>query len=125
MTESEKLECVFAQAKSVRSLKLHNGNYSLSSFVGFFRCVQKFHAACLNYIPRPYPGKVTFYEADQGDQRLKARRSWSALALGGCDVVTVPGDHLSIMMPSGVEGLALRMRSSLENTYRRVAAGEN
>jgi amino acid adenylation domain-containing protein len=61
--------------------------------------------------PSPYPGKVTVFRAAAGD-RVGRDGGWEALAKA-LEVVTVPGDHHSMVEPPHVEALARALREAL------------
>jgi thioesterase domain-containing protein len=67
--------------------------------------------------PRPYPGRITVVRA-AGSDRLGADPAggWSDLA--AADVVTVPGDHHSMVISPHVESLARALRSALDGAAR-------
>jgi len=61
--------------------------------------------------PRCYPGKVTVFRA-AGSDRLGRDGGWGTLA-GSLEVVTVPGDHHSLVKPPHVEALARALKGAL------------
>jgi amino acid adenylation domain-containing protein len=70
-----------------------------------------------DYVPRPYPGRVTLLRARaQSLSRLQGRDlGWGALAGGGSDVIIVPGSHDTLLKEPYVRALAGRLRACLEN----------
>ena len=69
----------------------------------------------------PYPGRITVFKA--GDDVFSAPLArhgmgWARIALGGIDVVTVPGGHLSMLQEPYVERLALELRDALDRARR-------
>jgi thioesterase domain-containing protein len=69
--------------------------------------------AGINWEPRPYAGKVTVFRAE-GSDRLgpDGTGEWGAFA-EAVGVVTVPGDHFSMVKPPHVEALARALREAL------------
>ncbi|HYG63179.1 MAG TPA: amino acid adenylation domain-containing protein, partial [Thermoanaerobaculia bacterium] len=67
--------------------------------------------------PRPFPGRITVVRA-AGSGHLDAGPDgdWSALA--AADMVTVPGDHHSMVTSPHVESLARALRSVLDGAAR-------
>ncbi|BCX48876.1 hypothetical protein HAHE_27840 [Haloferula helveola] len=53
------------------------------------------YQAMIAYRPRPFPGKVTLFKAMEGSDKyeLPADYHWADLALGGFEIVPVPGRH--------------------------------
>jgi thioesterase domain-containing protein len=69
----------------------------------------------------PYPGRITVFKA--GDDVFSAPlirhgMGWARVALGGIDVVTVPGGHLSMLQEPYVERLAGELRDALDRACR-------
>jgi thioesterase domain-containing protein len=69
--------------------------------------------AARTWEPRPYAGKVTVFRA-AGSHRLgpDGTGGWGAFA-AAVEVVTVPGDHHSLVRPPHVEALADALREVL------------
>jgi amino acid adenylation domain-containing protein len=66
----------------------------------------------------PYDGRITVFKA--GDDVFTAPLAahgmgWAEVALGGVDVVTVPGGHLSMLEAPHVERLSAEFRGALDN----------
>jgi len=68
------------------------------------------------YTPRPYPGRLILYRADETWEATgpDAQRGWDDLALGGVEVHTVPGDHFTLIRQPHVQTLAERLRAYLD-----------
>ncbi|MGK5094321.1 beta-ketoacyl synthase N-terminal-like domain-containing protein [Deltaproteobacteria bacterium TL4] len=57
------------------------------------------NAAMLNYIPRPYSGRLVFFRAQESwkpDLTYHPEHFWIELAAGGIEINTVPGNHLTM-----------------------------
>ena len=70
----------------------------------------------------PYPGRITVFKA--GDDVFSAPlvrhgMGWARIALGGIDVVTVPGGHLSMLQEPYVERLSVELAGALDRASRR------
>jgi thioesterase domain-containing protein len=90
---------------------------SLEQFQGFIRALRTHTEAWRNYRPRPYPGKLTLFRAeDQDHLEDQADLGWGDLAAGGVQVYSVPGDHLTMIHPPHVKRLAEVMRACLDET---------
>jgi thioesterase domain-containing protein len=71
--------------------------------------------------PRPYPGRLTVLRAAESDRLGPiSDGGWGRLA--ATEVITVPGDHLRMVTPPHVEGLAAALRSALERSDRSVGS---
>jgi hypothetical protein len=86
----------------------------------FRRLMATHYQALRDYTPRPYPGRVTLFRARTRPLfRLYGRDlGWEALAGGGLDVISIPGNHESIMKEPHVRTLAAALTDRL-----RAAAG--
>ena len=75
------------------------------------------------YRPAPRTGRLTLLlaarrpAATNGRSAVDPAAAWAALAAGGAELVSLPGDHYSILRPPAVAGLATALRRRL------VAAG--
>jgi thioesterase domain-containing protein/NAD(P)-dependent dehydrogenase (short-subunit alcohol dehydrogenase family)/acyl carrier protein len=73
--------------------------------------------AAVNYHPEVYPGKLTLFRstqrvAQEGNDQLLG---WGELASGGVQVHHVPSTHFSILKEPGVQVLAEKLRSRLDD----------
>jgi thioesterase domain-containing protein/acyl carrier protein len=68
------------------------------------------------YVPRPYPGKVTLFRATEQPYGIHPDRTngWSGLALGGIEVIDIPGHHGAIMREPRVHILAAHLMHCLK-----------
>jgi amino acid adenylation domain-containing protein len=67
---------------------------------------------------RPYPGKITLLRAREGKANPARDYSdltmgWGAVAVGGVDVLEVPGDHRTMLSEPHIRGLADALRSAI------------
>jgi thioesterase domain-containing protein len=55
--------------------------------------------ALLNYVVKPYPGRVTLFRARDGSPRIHSDPfgGWGDIAAGGVEIVEVPGNHNSML----------------------------
>jgi len=74
------------------------------------------HLASANYAPRPYPGRITFFRPAEKSIRDSddPQAGWVELAVGGLEIVDVPGDHNNILDEPQVRVLAQRLKVCLE-----------
>ena len=85
----------------------------------------KFAAA--NYLPRPYPGRITLLRCTERDIRDRDDYflGWGRLAAGGIDVFDVPGHHLTITKEPNIRVLADRLRDCIEKASADVSPPNN
>ena len=81
----------------------------------FVRAVQ----AARQYVPKPYNGRVDLFRAEQ-HASLSPDLGWRKLALGGVEIHTVPGDHLSIIREPHVRLLAAGLRTVIDSVINGV-----
>jgi thioesterase domain-containing protein len=86
------------------------------------RIAERHWRAVLSYRPKAYPGRITLFRSrfQSPFLGLGSTMGWDRVALGGVDVVRVPGGHLSVLQPPNVDVLAKRLRERL--MLRRRAA---
>ncbi len=79
--------------------------------------------AMMRYQPQIYPGRITFFRADNpiSDTSYDPIEDWRTLATGGVEVHMVPGDHYTMLREPSVLVTAEWLRVCL-NTTRTVAA---
>ncbi|HLF05225.1 MAG TPA: alpha/beta fold hydrolase [Dehalococcoidia bacterium] len=66
------------------------------------------------YVPKPYPGRLTYFWAvDRAENSLHPRDGWRQVAEGGLDIHRVPGDHLTMMREPHVQILARQLKECL------------
>nr|AYM54551.1 short-chain dehydrogenase/reductase SDR [Racemicystis crocea] len=65
-----------------------------------------------SYVPKPYPGRITYFRAEERDPYNPARpeASWIDLARGGIEIHVVPGNHMTMMAMPHVEVVAGHVR---------------
>jgi thioesterase domain-containing protein/acyl carrier protein len=82
----------------------------------FRRLMATHYQALRDYTPRPYPGRVTLFRARTRPLfRLYGRDlGWAALAGGGLDVISIPGNHESILKEPHVRTLASALKDRLQ-----------
>jgi thioesterase domain-containing protein len=70
-------------------------------------------AACLRYVPPVYPGRLTLFRPPERnlDAGQNLEYGWAGMALGGLDIIEVPGSHLE-MPVSEIVACELRRRIS-------------
>jgi thioesterase domain-containing protein len=72
--------------------------------------------ALRNYAPHIYPGRLTLFGARMQPIFSSHRRDkgWSALAAGGLEIRTVPGNHLAMLQEPHVKAFAEELRDCLD-----------
>lgn len=69
-----------------------------------------------NYLPRPYPGRLTVVRSSEWASRKDKAwhlRRWAELASGGIETIVLPGEHSSVLQDSHVELLSAHLRKSI------------
>jgi amino acid adenylation domain-containing protein len=71
--------------------------------------------AMRNYLPAVYPGRLTLFRASEnaGKNSHDLTDGWGALAAGGVEIHTVPGNHYSIVREPNVRVLAELLKTCL------------
>lgn len=82
----------------------------LERYFDFYR--KEYYAVRDAYVPKPYAGHIHFFESTETEDSQSKWR-WSALALGGCSVIAVPGEHLRVVRGDGAKTLADHIRNAL------------
>jgi thioesterase domain-containing protein len=77
------------------------------------------HMARRHYQPRHYPGRLVLFRAEQVPNWIGSRfddplMGWGDLAVGGIEVQTVPGDHLTLLNRRNAGSLARQLNTYLE-----------
>ncbi len=72
--------------------------------------------ASRNYVPKTYAGKVTLFRVQEQGVGILDRdyHGWDHWALGGVDVVEVPGDHVKVIEEPHVRVVAERLRDCID-----------
>jgi thioesterase domain-containing protein/acyl carrier protein len=77
--------------------------------------------AMLNYEPRPFPGQLTVFKAEETTaERGDAQRGWEDFTLEGVELLDVPGDHFTMVRAPHVKALAEALARCLENAMTCV-----
>jgi aspartate racemase len=84
------------------------------------RIAERHWRAVLGYRPKSYPGRITLFRSrfQSPFLGLGSMMGWDRVALGGVEVVRVPGGHLSVLQPPNVDVLAKRLRERLARKRR-------
>jgi amino acid adenylation domain-containing protein len=77
-------------------------------------------AASLRYVPPVYPGRLTLFRPpiEKLDAGQNAQYGWAGMALGGLDIVEVPGSHLEMPVSEIVAAELARRISEAHATAR-------
>jgi amino acid adenylation domain-containing protein len=73
--------------------------------------------AAIEHHTAPYDGRVAVFKAEVdpfGWARHDARLGWGSVALGGLEIVPVPGEHLSMLADPHVADLADALRGTID-----------
>jgi amino acid adenylation domain-containing protein len=74
------------------------------------------YQAARQYVPAPYPGRVTFIYAQEEISTPENIFGWETLATGGVEVIAVPGNHQSMIKAPQVHRLAEQLKARLTQT---------
>ncbi len=79
--------------------------------------------ACVEYIARPYPGKVTDFRPIKQYRMLdQPGVKWDQLAQGGQDIVILPVYPAGMLVEPFVKHLAVALKRSIDDAIRRYEA---
>jgi thioesterase domain-containing protein/acyl carrier protein len=82
--------------------------------------------ASWNYIPKPYPGRVTdIRPAKQYRVFSKPDLKWDRLAKGGQEVIVLPVNPATMLVEPFIEHLAVALRQSIDAAMRRCDASSS
>jgi amino acid adenylation domain-containing protein len=93
-----------------------SGGLELTEARRLFRVLRGNVDALYDYVPRPYPGRLLYFRAEQRRAVDPPRPEipWIELARGGVEILLVPGDHQTMHEPPHVQAVAERLKRSLE-----------
>jgi acyl transferase domain-containing protein/thioesterase domain-containing protein/acyl carrier protein len=86
----------------------------------------RFEAAAARYRARAWPGRATLFRAEQLFDMFETAApdyGWSDVVRGGVDVVTVPGDHDTLLLGANAEVMLGRLRDAIDVAQRACAEG--
>ncbi|GAB1539219.1 hypothetical protein NUACC21_18850 [Scytonema sp. NUACC21] len=75
--------------------------------------------AVLNYVPQAYPKPITLFKTGQNSSigGGDASMGWDELAVGGTEIHTIPGNHLTMLKPPHIQFLAAQLRACIEKHH--------
>ena len=119
-------DLILRRQPALPGTKKAKAHFEISKLAEPFRkLVETHYQAMLNYQPKPYAGRVTLFRA-QGRFPWPVRDldlGWSQWAVGGTEVVVLPGNHQSILKEPHVrcldEGLTVSLRAAREQIGRQ------
>ena len=96
------------------------GGLELDEARRLFHVLKANVAALFDYVPRPWPGRMLFFRAEQRrpNDPLRPELPWIELARGGIEIRLVPGDHESMHAQANVSRMAERLAQHLEDLLR-------
>jgi thioesterase domain-containing protein/acyl carrier protein len=91
------------------------GGLELDDARRLFRVLKGNITALFDYAPRPYPGRMLFFRAEERRpiDPLRPELPWIELARGGIEIGLVPGDHETMHAPAHVKRMAERLAEHL------------
>jgi phthiocerol/phenolphthiocerol synthesis type-I polyketide synthase E len=91
----------------------------------FLRVFKANLQALSNYVPRPYPGRITFFRAREQWMEFSPSHPelpWIDVAASGIEIHLVPGNHITMNFAPHVQFLAERLKNCIEKA--QVEEGE-
>lgn len=85
------------------------GKLPPSQQLRIFEQVKMYWQALMRYHPKPYFGKIAFFQAKERfsrNQDISLGKTWEELAKGGIDVHEVDGNHFTMIMEPNVRALS-------------------
>ncbi len=83
----------------------------------YFALLEVKNQAVREYVPQPYPGRVTLFKAtervDAATSSVDPNLGWGKLAAGGLETYEVPGDHLGMLKEPHVQVLGEKLKTCL------------
>jgi thioesterase domain-containing protein len=113
LSQPARLDLLFQRASAAGVLPPGMGRQELGNV---FSVVRAHVRALLQYLPpRDYPGPISLFRPVQGPPALPSDPSggWAALALTPLQLLSVPGDHHSLLTEPHVTTLATLLRPLL------------
>jgi aspartate racemase len=113
-------------ARLVRTAKSKSCDWSLRlgrrvpSRLRMFYFLEVSHRVAREYSLKPYPGPMSLLQTSRNSQDRHS--VWAALAAGGIDPVSLPGQHMDVIQGDQVEAWGEALRSRL--IQAQVAEGE-
>jgi len=94
-------------------------DFLLEEQKAFFHKVEQVHfQADRNYIPKPYPGRITFFRATKDANSLSYRDPvpmWKNLARGGVEIYDIPDYHARLVVEPAVSILAHKLKGCIRS----------
>jgi amino acid adenylation domain-containing protein len=110
--EAAQREAILALAKANNAVPVGLTGDEFKAMLAVFQANQR---SLHTYEVPLFDGRVVLFAADEG---MAPFQFWNAHAAGGCELVRVPGDHVSIIRPPAVGVVADRVRQAfLANGY--------
>ncbi len=110
----------------------HSQDFTTTRVQQLLRVIKAHRSAILSYTPQPYHERMLFFRAQERAEHAPAVRPehfWLDMALGGIDITTVPGNHITMNQSPHVQHIAARLEQSLKDIGLgvqsvQVSAGE-
>ena len=125
--QSERAEYIREKSRRFRKRLQHWGRDLLQEFF-LPRAIRQVRrsgeAAARGYVPQPYYGKLTLFRATEQPYGIYEDRTvgWGALAVGGLEIIDIPGHHGAIVREPRVRVLAEQLTVCLSpNGHARAA----
>ena len=105
----EKLNYLLQEAKTLQIVPPEMGIEQMQQLFAVFQANSQ---AMRSYVPKPYPGEIILFYADEQSERRRQQQiqGWSSLATGGIKLHKIAGNHFSMIRS---EDLAKQLSSYL------------
>ncbi len=82
--------------------------------------------AVKQYVPKPYPGRITLFRSSEGYRYAEMRSAdpllgWGKIAKGKVEMYVVPGDHMQIVREPSVKQLGEQLKRCLERVQTQAS----
>lgn len=75
--------------------------------------------AVLNYVPQVYPKRITLLRTavQSNIAEQDSSMGWNQLAVGGTEIYTIPGNHLTMLRKPHVQVVAAQLKACIEKAH--------
>ncbi len=94
------------------------GDYDLETAREVLRIIKMNGALVESYLPRPYKGRITFFQAAEESEPEERISRWRELASKGVEIRLVPGSHRRLFSEPYLHTLAEQLKAALQVARR-------
>jgi thioesterase domain-containing protein len=113
LTPDEQLQYFLERGKIANKILPQTSSTQQRAFLHLFKTNVE---TMLQYVPRPYGGRIIFFRAQEQDAFNPAHpeRHWLDLVTGGVELHEIPGNHITMNYSPQVEVIAKRLQKYLQ-----------